>query len=466
MAISQEEWDSATPVSKVTQEEWDSATPISTEKADLWSKILSYGGAAAREPFAIASDVATGIANLPIKAAKGFYGLGTLATGGSLQDAAANIGDRNPIKSPLPSKLIGLLGDNVIKPSINKTAEVLNTDPSNIAAFVEAGGDVASLLGFGMGSGSPASVMANRTGNFFKNSADTVGNKLMDMTLKQPTGLDALKRVQNVRTALDGNFMPNAAGAGRLNTEIGSLETLLDQGLARGEAQGVTGSFQRAMDNVEGTRGQAFNTGTPIRNSELIDNELLGLSSNPNLGGIQGRPLEVPIRKMQEMKVQQGRDLQKKYGEEKPQFQTTIDKARVRGFKEELEAKLDTAFPELAATNQKLGSYYQLKKSLDTATNRIINNQGIGIGLPIKAGSGAAFGGSLGAIVGMPVEGAAIGTGLGTIMGIVEHPVIAPLLARQLYKVNKGRITHKQAMDMAQERMLGITGGTLSDTVD
>lgn len=408
----------------------------------------------AREPLAIASEVGAGLLNLPVKAAKGIAGLGTLAMGGSLEDATNTIGNRNAITSPWKSKTFEALGENVISPAVNKVADVTGLDPSTVAAFAEAGGDVATLIGMGWGAGSPSSVVSNRLGNAAKVTADKTGNGLMAMTLKQPVGLDKFKRAQNVRTAFEGNFMPTVKGSTKLDTEIGSLESLLDQGLARGESQGVNGSFQQALNNVDGLRGQAMNTGSPTHNLGLIDEELARLQGNPNLGGIPGQPLEVPIRKMQDMKVQQGRDLQKKYGEEKPQFQTAIDKARVRGFKEELENKLDVAFPELAATNQKLGTYYQLKKSLDNAVNRINNNQGVGIGMPIKAGTGAAMGGMI------PGVGAAAGGSIGMLVGLIEHPAIAPLLARQLYKVNKGKMTHRQALDEVNARMLSVAGGT------
>lgn len=414
-----------------------------------------------REPLAIASEIGTGLLNLPVKAAKGYMGLYDLATGGNLQSATDAIGNRNAITSPLPSKSFEALGENVISPSVNKVAGMLNTDPSNVAAFVEAGGDIATLLGVGWGKGSPTSVALNRTGNLAKNTADAAADRLEAFTLKQKIDLDPAIRASNVRTALEGDFRPNVRGINKLNTEIGSLESLMDAGLARGESQGVMGSFDKAINNIENLRYEASNTGSPLGNMGLIDKEIAKIQNNPKLGYPPRPDMSVPIRELQDMKVKQGRDLQDSYGSDTPAFQKTIDKARVRGYKDEIVQKLDVAFPELSATNQKLGTFYQLKKSLENAANRIENSNSMLKGIVGKT----AFGGAAGYAAGGST-GSAIGSSLGALMGVVEHPAIAPLLARQLYKVNKGKMTHKQALDEVRARMLGVAGGLASTQND
>jgi len=269
-------------------------------------------------------------------------------------------------------------------------------------------------------------------------------NKLTDMTLKQPTTLKPGMRDQNVKTAQEGNFIPNTKGVARLNDAIAETEKALADGIASGDAAQVKGTLKRAIDNVESLREKANRSSDPVKNNELIDAEIDRLQNHPLLD----KKGEIDIGTMQKMKVEQGREIQKSYGEQKPQFQNDIDKARVRGMKEELETSLDIAFPELSATNQKLGAYYSLKKSLERAANRIENNQGIGIGAPIKAGSGAAIGGMMGG-----PTGAAIGGGIGTLVGIIEHPAVAPRLAQQLYKASKGAMTYKQALKATQQRL-------------
>jgi hypothetical protein len=150
------------------------------------------------------------------------------------------------------------------------------------------------------------------------------------------------------------------------------------------------------------------------------------------------------------MKVEQGRHVkyQQKTAQPVDPFQASIDKARIRGLKEELEVQLFDVFPELKETNQKLGKMYQFQDVLERATSRIENNQGIGIGAPIKAGSGAAIGGMLGG-----PAGAAAGTGIGTMIGIIEHPSVAPRLASSLYRANRGKVTKAQARRTVNERL-------------
>lgn len=329
-------------------------------------------------------------------------------------------------------------------------------------------------------------------------------NKLTEMTLKQPTtNVKPEVRAQNVKVALEEGYLPNAKGVENLNTIIAKTEAKLAEGISAGDAAGVKGTLKKAISNIEALREKANLSSDPAKNNALIDAEIVRLKNHPLQEGFQpvqsfkefsqgkmGKYMkeegghgpamqriaqeykeyksnantgegEIPIADIQQMKVTQGRELQKTYGEEKPQFQNTIDKARVRGLKEELESALDVAFPELAATNKKLGEYYNLKKALERAANRISNNQGIGIGAPIKAGSGAAIGGMLGG-----VEGAAIGSAIGTMIGVIEHPAVAPRLARQLYKASKGTMTYKQALAKVRQRIADISFAGVSQKQD
>jgi hypothetical protein len=270
-------------------------------------------------------------------------------------------------------------------------------------------------------------------------------NKLTDMTLKQSTTLKPEVRAKNVQTAHEGGFLPTSKGVDKLNATITQTENALREGIAAGDAAQVKGTLDKAVANVEALREKANMSSEPEANNALIDAEILRLRSHPLLDASG----QIDIGSLQKMKVAQGRELAKTYGGEKAtQFQNTIDKSRVRGMKEELESALDGAFPELAATNKKLGEYYNLKKSLERAANRIENNQGIGIGLPIKGGAGATMGGMIGG-----PAGAAVGGGIGTLIGVIEHPSVAPRLAQQLYKASKGAMTMNEATAMVKQRL-------------
>ena len=282
---------------------------------------------------------------------------------------------------------------------------------------------------------------------------NAAAKKMTDMTLKQGTTLDRKVRDQNVKTALEGNFQPTSKGVDKLNAAIADTELKLKEGIASGDAAKVKGTLDKATANIEGLREQANRSSDPAANNKLIDAELERLQNHPLLD----KSGKVDIATLQKMKVEQGRELQKTYGAEKPQFQNTIDKARVRGFKEELETSLDSAFPELSATNKQLGEFYQLKKSLERAANRIEGNQGVGIALPIKGGAGATIGGMIAG-----TAGAAVGGGIGTLIGIIEHPAVAPRLAQALYRSHKGKISMRQAKKITVERLDALKYSTIA----
>jgi hypothetical protein len=277
--------------------------------------------------------------------------------------------------------------------------------------------------------------------------------KLTDMTLKQPTTLTPNKRAQNVQTALEGDYRPTADGVGKLNSDIKANEGRIASGIANGDAASVAGTLDRAIANVESLRDKARRSDNPGSNMALVDAEIERLRNSPMVvdGGI-------PISEMQRMKVDQGRAIAEKYGKEAPSFQDEINKARVRGLKEELEVRLSETFPELANINKKLGTQYQLSKVLERAASRIQNREGIGIAPVIKSGAGAGLGSVFGP------EGAAVGGAIGTIIGIIEHPSVAPALAQMLYKATGGKMTLKQASEATNARIASVIKGVQKET--
>ena len=284
----------------------------------------------------------------------------------------------------------------------------------------------ATIEGAGRGIGKIAEKITDLP--MVKNAIGKAADKFTDMTLKQGTTLSRAKRLSNIQTAHEGSFLPNTKGVDKLENMISQTENKIIKGMETGDNANIRGSFDKAIFNLENLRADANVSSDPIKNNAMIDDEIYKLINHPMVD-VQGT---VKISDMQRMKVNQGREIANSYGEQKPQFANTIDKARVRGLKEELEDKLGTHFPELKDTNQQLSKYYDLRKVLTRAANRIENNQGIGIGLPIKGGAGATIGGMLGG-----PTGAAIGGGIGTAAGIAEHPAVAPRIGQGLYRASK-----------------------------
>jgi len=275
--------------------------------------------------------------------------------------------------------------------------------------------------------------------------AEKTATKLYDMTLKQGTTMKPEIRRQNVREGLQGGYLPNNKGVDRLAADISAAERKVGEGIKSGAEAGVMGNFDRAIANIESLREQAMRSADPEKNLALIDAEIEQLRAHPIL-----EDGSVPVADLQKMKVEQGRHVkyQEKNGQAVDPFKASVDKARIRGFKEELETQLADVFPELKDQNAQLSRKYKLQDVLERAANRIENNQGIGIGLPIKGGAGATIGG----MVAGPA-GAAIGGGIGTLIGIIEHPAVAPRLAVALYRASKGKMTMVQARTAADDRL-------------
>jgi len=322
--------------------------------------------------------------------------------------------------------------------------------------------------------------------------AEKTATKLYDMTLKQGTTMKPEIRRQNVREGLQGGYLPNNKGVDRLAADISAAERNVGEGIKAGAEAGVRGNFDRAIANIESLREQAIRSDNPAKNLALINAEIEQLRTHPILDGVTPPPTfkeftkgkmgpymkeegghgaamqrlskeyketkaeaakqtgTVPIDQLQRMKVEQGRHVkyQEKNGQAVDPFKASVDKARIRGFKEELETQLADVFPELKDQNAQLSRKYKLQDVLERAANRIENNQGIGIGLPIKGGAGATIGG----MVAGPA-GAAIGGGIGTLIGIIEHPAVAPRLAVALYRASKGKMTMVQARTAADDRL-------------
>lgn len=415
---------------------------------------------AIKEPFALLAETGTGFVNAAIRGAKGAQALAkipidVMARGKtldeSLNETTQILQQDSSIQSPLKSKVLEWVGEKAITPAVRKTADVTGLSPETLGTVLQAGGDIASLMGLGYGAGAPLKVAKGKVLRKIEPATDAASRGIMSHIYKQPLTMKRSARDANIKLALEEGRAPTVSHANKLDNDIAALEQQLQQGLNDGQVMGVKGSTQPAIDNINALRQQALHTSDPAGNVRLIDDAISDLSQHPLAkNGL------IDIADLQAMKVTQGRELAKKYGEQGT-FKDVVDKARVNGFKKELENALDTAFPELAGTNSKLSSYYQLKKSLDTAVKR---NENSAMSALTRLGfqSGAASG--LGFAAGGAETAAAMGT-IGAVYGMLMHPAVGPLVARELYKVGKGSITKKQALDMAEERL----GAIASDLV-
>ncbi len=108
----------------------------------------------------LGSEIVSGMANIPVKAYKGYKGIAAMGQAAlqgkgldeSLQAGTAAIGDRNAVKSPLaPSKTGEFIGKKVIQPGIKSVSETTGLPEELVSGGVEAAGDIAGLYGLKAG---------------------------------------------------------------------------------------------------------------------------------------------------------------------------------------------------------------------------------------------------------------------------------------------------------------------------
>lgn len=421
-----------------------------------------------KEPLKIAGEGVAGLANIPVKAAKGLYGLGTLLATGDLQRATDAIGVRNAIQSPWKSKTLEAAGENIVLPALQKTSDVTGIPMEALSGVLEAGGDIASLVGLGGGipktglrmGTSPMGTAANVAGNATKITADKGASILTNLALKQKNSLSREARKQNVRTALEGGYRGTEKGTQKLNGDIAALEGVLQNELSAAQGAGVTGSLGKAIDNIEALRQNALHSSDPTKNIAAIDNAIAGLQNHP-----LAQNGSVGIADLQGMKVMQGRELQNKYAmgqgmDAAPDaFSDMINKARVRGLKEEILDVMDkNGFNQLADANSQLSKLYQLKKVLDPAANRFDNSSQLG-GFGYKAGVGSLLANTLGF---SPEVGATLGLGV----GMAQSPIFAPKIASGLNKLNDAAQVTWTTPDFLNIPNAAARGGLLSGSLE
>lgn len=373
--------------------------------------------------------------NVPVSVAKTAYGMMEMPT--AVSEAAMNgqLGD-------LAAGTIEQIGTTVGLNGLDRAADRWVTDPAGAAMDV-------SMLKGGYDVGKSG---AKAVGSYAAGGAEGLSKKLAQINVKQPTMLNTSKRAANIETLLENNILDRGVIKG-----VPKLEGLIQEGegklggyITQADTAGVRGTMQGAIDNLEALKQEAKFTSDPQGNIDKIDAEIARLQANPLLDSSG----QLPLSDLQQSKVVQGKEIANKYIEKQGQSETfddKIDKARVRGFKEEIENQFDNAFPSLAgelkANNKQLSDFYAVRKNLGQAAGRIENNQGVGIGTPIKVGTGTA----IGSMIGGPV-GAQIGGYIGTLVGVVEHPAVAARIAQGIYNVNKKKgMTRTQAMLEAKQ---------------
>jgi hypothetical protein len=111
-----------------------------------------------------------------------------------------------------------------------------------------------------------------------------------------------------------------------------------------------------------------------------------------------------------------------------------LRKAVARNAKELLEEII----PEIKGLNRREGELLELLDAIESKANRITNRDLIGIGLPVKMGTGS----GIGYMVGGP-QGGAAGTALGFLLGVYDTPQVKSKMALVLSRLKEKGITVK-----------------------
>lgn len=243
--------------------------------------------------------------------------------------------------------------------------------------------------------------------------------KLYASSIKQSTSIPMEQRAANVKAGLEGGYVPNKKGLGRLYDDIGVLNDQIGQKISESANNGKRVSVEDVISRLDDVKQRAIDSFGDNNNVlSKIDDFATSLREHPAV--VDG---QIPVDVAQKMKVNTYKQLKNAYGELKG-FEVEAKKAMARGAKEEIVNQI----PELADLNAKDSTLINLEKVLFKAVNRIENRDVVGIGVPIKMATGA-MGGAQGAIA-------------GALLGLIDTPAIKANLAIAMHRA-RGRAVPK-----------------------
>jgi len=262
--------------------------------------------------------------------------------------------------------------------------------------------------------------------------------KLYASSIKQSTVIPMAQRAANVKAGLEGGYVPNKKGLGRLYDNINDLNSQIGQKIKESTQGGKMINVEDIVSRLDDVKQRAIDSFGDNNNVlAKIDDFAASLRDHPSV--VNG---QIPVDVAQTMKVNTYKQLKNAYGELKG-FEVEAKKAMARGAKEEIVNQI----PELAELNAKDSTLINLEKVLFKAVNRIENRDMVGIGVPIKMATGA-MGGPKGAIV-------------GALVGLIDTPAIKANLAIAMHKA-RGRAVPKAELN----NRLGAIKATLQSKLD
>ncbi len=366
-----------------------------------------------KDPFKIVGETAAGIANLPVKAYKGWKGITALRQGlmsgkgldASLQSATEAIGDRNPVQSPLgPSMTSQALSKHVLQPGVNALGNATG-QPELVQGAVEAGGDIAALVGL-----KPAlSAGGGIAKNVLKTVADTqLPEKLYASAVKLPLskawtkeiGPEGMsKRKMAVTAGLEGKVPSTEVGIAKAKNLEKNYRAVVDSAVTGLDKTGRMIPKERLRDGLAEAYKVAGTEGTEA--AERIVNSLYSKRfekmgtmvktgerqiPDPTSGGFKTEPIY--DRQYKPSEIQQiKRHLYKMENYERQKLSrglsSQLKELGNKGMAHEAKTALEEMNPELKGLNEKDAAYINLVDALERSVPRIQNKDMAGLGFKI-----------------------------------------------------------------------------------
>lgn len=218
---------------------------------------------------------------------------------------------------------------------------------------------------------------------------------MYESAAKFSTTLSPQERAQLVQTALDEQLAPTAAGVQKAQNLINQIDSEVSTLIADAQASGKKIPRSAVFKYVNETKKKLLEPGMveAAQDRAKINDILTGYITELNKGKVKDFTPEAMQRIKRDVykRINYDRDLMQSPGVAREETY----KAMGRGMREGIER----VAPKVGPLNAREGRLIELMQPLQRAAGRIENRDLIGIGAPIKMGTGASVGGSTGAVI-------------------------------------------------------------------
>jgi len=248
--------------------------------------------------------------------------------------------------------------------------------------------------------------------------------------VKFGTTLSAKERIAVTKTALraENQIMPTAQGMEKLRSMIDSYNENINKIINQSAQRGTQIDVNRVYAGLDNIKHQLLRT----TDKPLIVDRAFKEMKREWKRNLEVGELRTPIE-VQKIKTTIYKDLESFYEQHKASpASVKLRKAVARNAREILEEII----PEIKMLNRKEGALIDLWDAVESKANRISNRDLIGIGIPVKMGTGAGVG-----YMFAGQTGGEVGTALGFALGIYDTPSVKSRIALVANRLREKGIT-------------------------